>query len=56
MRCVCGLRAHVGACAHTQKGAVVYKGSTELEKENVNFYRATAQAFCISQKVSPEVV
>lgn len=28
-----------------KKGEVVYKGSIELEKENVNFYHATAQPF-----------
>lgn len=51
--CDCSLCA--GACVHTWKGEVVYKGSIELEKENVNFYHATAQPFCISQKISPEV-
>lgn len=49
--CVCSLCA----CAHEKKGKVVYKGSIELEKENVNFYHASAQPFCISQKISPEV-
>lgn len=39
-----------------KKSEVVYKGSIGLEKENANFYHATAQAFCISQKISPEVV
>lgn len=43
-------------CVHLKKGEVVYEGSIELEKENVNFYHATAQPFCISQKISPEVV
>lgn len=41
---------------HKKKSEVVYKGSIGLEKENANFYHATAQAFCISQKISPEVV
>lgn len=45
---------HVHMCTH-KKGEVVYKGSIELEKENVNFYHASAQPFCISQKISPEV-
>lgn len=46
LACVCALK----------KGEVVYEGSIELEKENVNFYHATARPFCISQKISPEVV
>lgn len=47
--------ARVHVRAH-KKARFVYKGSIELEKENVNFYHATAQPFCISQKISPEVV
>lgn len=31
--------------AFLKKGKVVYKGSIELEKENVNFYHTTAQPF-----------
>lgn len=48
--------ARVPEHMRTHKREVVYKGSIGLEKENANFYHATAQAFCISQKISPEVV
>lgn len=53
---LCSPRARASVHAYIKKGEVVYKGSIELEKENVNFYHATAQPFCISQKISPEVV
>lgn len=52
---VCSVCLRVCARADIKR-EVVYKGSTELEKENVNFYQATAQPFCISRKISPVVL